>query len=103
MVRDLHLAFLGAQQGLGHLGHSMAAGELAVQEVTGTWPLHDIRPGEASHLTETVIAVDDSAVLHTGIGYDELLICGGTNRVEKSVGVMGLLHVLDFQIFIISV
>ena len=84
MVGDLHLALLGAQQRLGHLGHGMPVGELAVQEVASARLLHDVRPGEACHLTEAVITVDNSAVLHPGIGYDEFLICGGvTERHEE--------------------
>lgn len=77
VVGDLHFALLRAQQCLGHLGHRMPVGELAVQEVTSARLLHDVRPGEARHLTEAVITVDNSAVLHAGIGYDEFLICGG--------------------------
>lgn len=77
VVGDLHLALLWAQQRLGHLGHRVPAGELAVQEVTGARLLHDVRPGEARHLAEAVVTVDDSAVLHAGIGYDEFLVCGG--------------------------
>lgn len=52
----------------------MPGGELSMQEVTGARPLHDVRPGEARHLAEAVITVDDSTVLHPGIGYDEFLI-----------------------------
>lgn len=74
VVGDLHLALLGAQESLGHLGHGVPAGELAVQEVARARPLHDIRPGEARHLAEAVVAVDDGAVLHAGIGDDEFLI-----------------------------
>lgn len=84
MVGDLHLALLGAQQRLGHLGHRVPGGELAVEEVTSARLLHDVRPGEARHLTEAIITVDDSAVLHTGIGYDEFLICGG--RLRELIG-----------------
>lgn len=74
MVGDLHLALLRAQQSLGHLGHGMPTGELAVQEVTSARLLHDVRPGKARHLAKAIITVDDSAVLHTGIGYDEFLV-----------------------------
>lgn len=81
VVGDLHLALLRAQQRLGHLGDGVPVGELAVQEVTGARLLHDIWPGEAGHLAEAVVAVDDSAVLHPGIGYDEFLICWGGRRV----------------------
>lgn len=81
VVGDLHLALLRAQQRLGHLGDGMPVGELAVQEVTGARLLHDIWPGEAGHLAEAVITVDDSTVLHPGIGYDEFLICWGGRRV----------------------
>lgn len=79
VVGDLHLALLWAQQRLSHLGHRMPVGELTMQEVTGAWPLHDIWPGEACHLTEAIITVDNSTVLHPGIGYDEFLICGEVN------------------------
>lgn len=75
VVGDLHLALLGAQQRLGHLGHGVPAGALAVQEVAGARLLHDVRPGEARHLAEAVVAVDDGTVLHAGISDDELLIC----------------------------
>lgn len=77
VVGDLHLALLRAQQGLGHLGHRVPAGELSVQEVTSARLLHDVRPGEARHLAEAVVTVDDSAVLHTGIGYEEFLVWNG--------------------------
>lgn len=90
MVGDLHLALLGAQQRLGHLGHGVPVGELAVQEVAGARLLHDVRPGEARHLAEAVITVDDSAVLHPGIGYDEFLICW-TGREEITEQGGGLL------------
>lgn len=80
VVGDLHLALLRAQQRLGHLGHGVPVGELAVQEVTGARLLHDIWPGEAGHLAEAIVTVDDSAVLHPGIGYDELLICWGRRK-----------------------
>lgn len=53
----------------------MPAGELAVQEVTSARLLHDVRPGKARHLAESIVTVDDSAVLHAGIGYDEFLVC----------------------------
>lgn len=79
VVGDLHLALLRAQQRLGHLGHRVSVGELAVQEVAGARLLHDVRPGEARHLAEAVVTVDDSTVLHAGIGYDEFLICGEVN------------------------
>jgi len=77
VVGDLHLALLGAQQGLGHLGRRVPGGGLAVQEVAGARPLHDVRPGEARHLAEAVITVDDGAVLHPGIGDDEFPVCRG--------------------------
>lgn len=83
VVGDLHFALLGPQQCLGHLGHSMPTGELAMQEVTSAWLLHYIRPGKARHLAETIITVDNSAVLHPGIGYDEFLIC---DEAEKKLG-----------------
>lgn len=82
VVGDLHLALLRAQQRLGHLGHRVPAGELAVQEVAGARLLHDVRPGEACHLAEAVITVDDSAVLHPSIGYDEFLICEGVEEKD---------------------
>jgi len=83
VVGDLHLALLRAQQRLGHLGHRVPAGELAVQEVARARLLHDIRPGEARHLAEAIVTVDNSTVLHTGIGYDKFLICVG---VEERLG-----------------
>lgn len=83
MVGDLHLALLRAQQRLSHLGHRVPVGELAVQEVTGARLLHDVWPGEARHLAEAVITVDNRTVLHPGIGYDEFLICG---EAKKEIG-----------------
>lgn len=80
VVGDLHLALLWAQQRLGHLGHRVPAGELAVQEVAGARLLHDVRPGEARHFAEAVITVDNSTVLHPGISYDEFLICEGVEE-----------------------
>lgn len=52
----------------------MSAGELAMEEVTRAGLLHHIRPREACHLTEAIITVDNSAVLHPSIGYDEFFI-----------------------------
>lgn len=74
VVGDLHLALLRPQQRLGHLGHRVPGGELAVEEVARARLLHDVRPGEACHLAEAVVTVDDSAILHAGIGDDEFLI-----------------------------
>lgn len=65
----------------------MPVGELAVQEVTGARLLHDIWPGEAGHLAEAVVTVDDSAVLHPGIGYDEFLICGEGEKSGRNVNI----------------
>lgn len=84
VVGYLHLALLRAQQRLGHLGHRVSAGELAMQEVAGARLLHDVRPGEARHLAEAIVTVDDSAVLHAGIGYDEFLVCEGVNVGKDS-------------------
>lgn len=76
VVGDLHLPLLRAQQGLGYLGYSMARGKLAVEEVTRARLLHDVRPREARHLAERIVAKDDGAVLHTCVCYHKLLICG---------------------------
>lgn len=67
----------------------MPVGELAVQEVTGAWLLHDVWPGEARHLAEAVITIDYCTVLHPGIGYDEFLICReGNERLGEEVNLM---------------
>lgn len=87
VVGDLHLAFLRAQKRLGHLGHSVPIGELAVQEVTSARLLHDVWPGEAGHLAEAIVAVDNSTVLHPGIGYDEFLICGEGEKQGWNVNI----------------
>lgn len=98
VVGDLHFALLGPQQCLGHLGHSVPTGELAMQEVTSAWLLHNIRPGKACHLAETIVTVDNSAVLHPGIGYDEFLIC---DEAEEKLGEEECYRVLgcNFKLF----
>ena len=74
MVGDLHLALVGSEQSLGNLADGVAVGQLAVEEVTGHGPLHDVRPGEAGHLTEAIVAIDDRTVLHPGVGYHEFAV-----------------------------
>ncbi len=63
MVRNLHFPFLWPQESLGHLRQSHVSGLLAMQEVTCTRFLHDIRPWESRHLTESVVTVNNSTVL----------------------------------------
>ena len=46
-----------------------------MEKVTGARLLHDIWPGETSHLTEPIVAVDDGTVLHSGICNDKFFIC----------------------------
>lgn len=74
VIGDLHLALVGPQESLSHLGDGVPVGELSVEEVAGARLLHHIRPGETGHLAKAVVAVDDRAVLHPGVGYNELLI-----------------------------
>lgn len=59
-----------------------------MQEVTGARLLHDVRPGEARHLAEAIVTVDNSTVLHPGIGYDELLICKGVKERSEEVWII---------------
>lgn len=89
MVGDLHLALLRPHQSLGYLGDGMPVGELSMEEVTGARPLHHVRPREAGHLTEAIVAVDDGAVLNPGIGYNEFLICEGIEECMIIVGKNG--------------
>lgn len=74
IVEDLHFAFLGPQQGLCQLGQGALHGAGADQELAGAGLLHDLRPREAEHLTEALVAVDDAAVLHLGVGDQKLAI-----------------------------
>lgn len=74
VVEHLHLALLGAQQGLGQLGQRALHGPGPHQEGAGAGLLHDLGPGEAKHLAEALVAVDDAAVLHLGVGDQELAI-----------------------------
>lgn len=74
VVEDLHLALLGAQQSLGQLGRGALHGPGSHQELAGAGLLHDLRPREAEHLAEALIAVDDAAVLDLGVGDQELAI-----------------------------
>lgn len=83
MVGDLHFPLLRAEQGLRYLCHGVPLGQLAVQEVARARLLHDVWPREARHFAEAVVAEDDGAVLHPGISYHELLICGEADRREK--------------------
>lgn len=75
VVGDLHLALLGAVHCLRHLADGLAVGQVAVEEVAGARLLHDVWPGEARHLAEAVVAVDDCTVLHPGVGDHKLPIC----------------------------
>lgn len=75
IVGDLHFPLLWPQQRLGNLGNIMPLGLRPVEKVAGARLLHDIWPGETSHLTEPVIAVDDGTVLHSGICNDKFFIC----------------------------
>lgn len=75
VVEDLHLALLGAQQGLGQLGQSTLHGPGSHQKLARAGLLHDLRPGEAEHLAEAFVAVDDPAVLDLGVGDEKLAVC----------------------------
>lgn len=75
VVEDLHLALLGAQQGLGQLGQSVLHGPRSHQELAGAGLLHDLRPGEPKHLAEAFVAVDDPAVLDLCVGDQKLAVC----------------------------
>lgn len=75
VVEDLQLALLGAQQGLGELGDGALGGVGAGEEVAGAGLLHHLHAGVAEHLTEAIVAVDDGAVLHLGVGNEELAVC----------------------------
>lgn len=77
VVGDLHFALLGAPQSLAHLVDGLLVRVLAVEEVAGARLLHDVRPGEAGHLAEAVVAVDDGTVFHPGVGYYEFTVCNG--------------------------
>lgn len=74
IVGDLHLPLLRPQQRLGNLGNIMPLGLRPMEKVAGARLLHDIWPGETSHLTEAIIAVDDGTVLYSGICNDKFFI-----------------------------
>lgn len=74
VVENLHLALLGAQQGLRQLGQGALHGAWPHQKLAGTRLLHDLRPGKTEHLAEAFVAVDDPAVLHLGVGNHKLAI-----------------------------
>lgn len=48
-----------------------------MQEIAGAGPLHHLGPRVAAQFAEAVVAVDDGAVLYTGVSDDELAACGG--------------------------
>lgn len=52
-----------------------------MEEVAGAGLLHDVRSGEARHLAEAIVAVDDRTVLHSGISYDKFPVCVKTEDV----------------------
>lgn len=85
IIGDLHFPLLWPQQRLGNLGNIMPLGLRPMEKVAGARLLHDIWPGEPSHLAEPVIAVDDGTVLHSSICNDKFFICN-----KKRVG-----HLLD--------
>lgn len=73
---DLHSPLLRAQQGLRHLGDGQPLGVGPVHEVARARLLHDLGARVAAHVAEAVVAEDDGAVLHPGVGDDELAACG---------------------------
>lgn len=75
IIGDFYFPLLWPQQCLSNLGNMMSFGFWPMKKVTGARLLHDIWPGEPGHLTEAIIAVDDSTILHSGISYDEFFIC----------------------------
>lgn len=85
VVGDLHLALLGPEHGLGDLADGLFAGQVSVEEVAGAGLLHDVGSGEARHLTEAIVTVDDCTVLHSGIGYDKFPVCIETKYVPGSI------------------
>lgn len=52
-----------------------------MEEVAGAGLLHDVRSGEARHLTEAIITVDDCTILHSGISYDKFSVCIKTKDI----------------------
>lgn len=74
VVENLHLALLGAEQGLRQLGQGALHGAWPHQKLAGTRLLHDLRPGKTKHLAEAFVAVDDPTVLHLGVGNHKLAI-----------------------------
>lgn len=46
-----------------------------IQEAAGTWFLHHLSTCVATHVTESIIAEYNGAVLYPCIGYDEFTIC----------------------------
>lgn len=81
VVGDLHLALLGPEHGLGDLADGLFVGQVAMEEVAGAGLLHDVRSGEARHLAEAIVTVDDCTVLHSGISYDKFSVCIKTKHV----------------------
>lgn len=88
VVEDLHLALLGAQQGLGQLGQSTLHGPGPHQKLARARLLHDLRPGEAKHLAEAFVAVDDPAVLDLGVGDQKLAIWGAERHCGSGWNVL---------------
>lgn len=80
IVEDVHLALFGPKQGLRQAGHGTAWSVGSREEVTGTGSLHHLHTGVAEEFAEAVIAINDGAVLHLGIGDQELTTCGGRKR-----------------------
>lgn len=75
IIGDFYFPLLWPQQGLSNLGNMMSFGLWPMKKITGARFLHDIWPGEPGHLTEPIIAVDDSTILHSSISNDEFFIC----------------------------
>lgn len=73
---DLQFSLLGAQQRLCHLRNGQPLGVRSVQEVTGAGFLHDLGARVTTHVAESIVAEDDGAVLHPGVGDNKLSTCG---------------------------
>lgn len=85
IIGDYHFPLFWPEQCLGNLGNVVPLGLWSVKEVTSAWLLHDIWPGESGHLTEPIIAVDDSTVLNSSISNDEFFICKQKDVMHFSV------------------
>lgn len=74
VVEDLQFTFLRSKQRLSQLRNGVGCGVRPSEEIAAARPLHNFYPRVAKHLTEAIIAVNNSIILHLGIGNNKLAV-----------------------------